>query len=132
MNQKGIMRENIDFQNANIERWHFGVDNDKLLNLVLAGKKKATCYLYDENEELAKIGDLSVITTSDGKDACIIQTEDVKILPFNEITWDLAKLEGETNNLEEWIKIHTKFFKTRNKDFNESTLIVFERFKLLN
>jgi len=131
MKEKEIMGENTAFQNINIERWQFGIDNDKLISLVLAGKKKATCYIYDENEELAKTGDLSIITTSDGENACTIQTEEVKILPFNEITWDLAKLEGETDNLEEWAKIHINFFLTQNKDFNERTLIVFERFKVL-
>ena len=82
-----------------LERWKFGVDNERLLKLVLSDKKKATCYPYNENEELAKVGDLSIITTSYGKDACIIQTEEIQVLPFNDMTWDLAKLEGEHDTL---------------------------------
>ena len=47
------------------------------------------------------------------------------------MTWALAKLEGENETLEDWSKIHTMFFKIRNKNFNENTLIVFEKFKLV-
>lgn len=119
------------YKYPNIERWQFGIDNDRLLNLVLSGKKTATSCLYNKNEDIAKVGDLSIITTSNGKDACIIQTEEVIILPFYKMTWELAKLEGENENLEDWFKIHTTFFKTRNKNFNENTLIVFEKFKLV-
>lgn len=130
MGKNAINKENNSHQDPSIERWQFGVDHERLLNLVLTGKKRATCYLYDKNDRLAKVGDLSIITTSDGKDACIIQTEEVVVLPFNEMTWNLAKLEGETNNLEEWTKIHINFFKTRKNDFKQDTLIVFEKFKL--
>lgn len=117
-------------QNSNMERWQFGVDHERLLNLVLSGKKKATCYIYNKNDKLAKVGDLSIITTIDGNDACVIQTEEIVVLPFNEMNWDFAKLEGETNSLEEWVKIHNEFFKTQYKDFNQNILIVFEKFKL--
>lgn len=123
-------KENNSQQNSIMERWQFGVDHEGLLNLVLSGKKKATCYIYNKNDRLAKVGDLSIITTIDGKDACVIQTEEVVVLPFNEMNWDFAKLEGETNSLEEWVKIHNEFFKTQYKDFKQDTLIVFEKFKL--
>lgn len=123
-------KENNSQQNSNMERWQFGVDHERLLNLVLSGKKKATCYIYNKNDKLAKVGDLSIITTIDGKDACVIQTEEVVVLPFNEMNWGFAKLEGETNSLEEWVKIHNEFFKTQYKDFNQNILIVFEKFKL--
>ena len=123
-------KENNSQQNSIMERWQFGVDHERLLNLVLSGKKKATCYIYNKNDKLAKVGDLSIITTIDGKDACVIQTEEVVVLPFNEMNWDFAKFEGETNSLEEWVKIHNEFFKTQYKDFKQDTLIVFEKFKL--
>lgn len=123
--------ENKSYQSQNIGRWHFGVDNTKLLNLVLSGKKKATCYLYRNNENKCKIGDVSIITRFDGKDACLIETTEIKILPFNEITWDLAKLEGEHKNLEDWQKDHLNFFRNEYKDFNEHTPIAFEKFKVL-
>lgn len=123
--------ENKTYQNESIERWHFGIDNTKLLNLVLSGKKKATCYLYRHNEDKGKVGDISIITRFDGKDACVIQTEEIKVLPFNEMTWNLAKLEGEHKNLEDWRRDHTNFFRNEYRDFKENTLIVFEKFKVL-
>lgn len=123
--------ENKTYQNESIERWHFGVDNKKLLDLVLTGKKKATCYLYRHNEDKGKVGDISIITRFDGKDACVIQTEEIKVLPFNEMTWDLAKLEGEHKNLEDWIRDHANFFRNEYRDFKENSPIVFEIFKVL-
>ena len=123
--------ENKAYQNESIERWHFGIDNTKLLNLVLSGKKKTTCYLYRNNEDKGKVGDLSIITRFDGKDACLIQTEEIQVLPFNEITWDLAKLEGEHKNIEDWQRDHINFFRNEYRDFKENTPIVFEKFKVL-
>ena len=35
-----------------LKTWHFGIDNDRLVKLVLSGKKTATTYLYDENDSL--------------------------------------------------------------------------------
>lgn len=33
-----------------LKTWHFGIDNDNLVRLVLVGKKTATTSLYDEND----------------------------------------------------------------------------------
>lgn len=123
--------ENKAYQNESIEGWHFGVDNIKLLDLVLSGKKKATCYLYKNNEDKSKIGELSIITRFDGKDACLIETTKIQVLPFNETTWDLAKLEGEHKNLEDWQRDRFNFFKNEYRDFKDNTLIVFEQFIVL-
>lgn len=40
----------------------------------------------------------------------MIKLTQVYILPFSKITWNLAKLEGETENLEEWKESHKAFF----------------------
>ena len=36
--------------NNKLKIWHFGIDNDKLVELVLLGKKTATTSLYDEDD----------------------------------------------------------------------------------
>ena len=62
--------------------------------------------------------------------ACIIETQDYKILKFKEIEESLSKLEGEGPH-SIWKKNHIEFFKKYNKDFNEDTLVVFETIKLI-
>lgn len=114
-----------------MENWSFGIDNDKLIELVLSGKKTATTSNYDENE-LPVIGKESIIHYDNEKDACIVKTIDYKIMKFKDMTEDLAALEGEGDlSLEYWRKVHYDFFKSYNPDFNDDTLVVFERFKLV-
>ena len=83
----------------NYGRRKFGTDNDKLVDLVLKGEKKATTSLYEEyileEEELPKVGDRSIILFDDGRDACLIENVEVIITEFKNITADLAFIEGE-------------------------------------
>ena len=114
-----------------MDNWSFGIDNDKLIELVLSGKKTATTSNYDENE-LPVIGEESIIHYDNEKDACIVKTIDYKIMKFKDMTEDLASLEGEGDlSLDYWRKVHYEFFKSYNPDFNEDTLVVFERFELV-
>ena len=112
-----------------MERWSFGTNNDKLIELVLQGKKTATTSTYNSNE-LPIIGEQSIITYSNGKDACLVETVDFIILKFKDIDESLSKLEGEgSHNI--WKKNHIDFFKKQNKNFNEETTVIFEIFKLV-
>ena len=74
---------------------------------------------------------VSVLTYSNGKIACITKTSRVVATEFKNIIWDLAKLEGENNSLEEWQKEHMDFFESINSDFNENTKVVFEVFEVV-
>ena len=112
-----------------MNRWSFGIDNDKLIKLVLDGKKRATTSNYDENE-LPVIGQQSIIVFDNGKDACIVQTQDYKILKFKEIDSSLSDLEGE-GDFDSWKENHLNFFKMYDDNFNEDTIVVFETFKLI-
>ena len=51
-----------------MKNWSFGMDNDNLVNLVLAGKKIATTCLYNE-ENIPTIGEESIIHFDNEKDA---------------------------------------------------------------
>lgn len=114
-----------------MDKWSFGIDNNKLIHLVLQGKKVATSYLYNESE-LPKINEKSILCYDDGTEACIIQTKDFKILKFNEMTANLCKKEGEGDlTLNYWKKVHFDFFKRINKNFNENSKIIFEEFELI-
>jgi len=113
-----------------MKNWKFAIDNDKLIELVLCGKKKATTSNYDK-EDLPIIGEETIICFNNGKEACIVRTMDYKVMKFNEMTEELAMLEGEGDlSLEYWKKIHYNFLKSNNSSFNEETLIVFEIFEV--
>ena len=121
-------------ENQNIKRWKFGIDNDKLVNLVLQGKKKATTSLLSDydNNNLPKIGDISIITYDNNNDACLIQIKDVIITEFKNIKDELAYLEGEGDrSLEYYRKVHNDFFKSIDKNFNDNTKVVFEIFEVI-
>ena len=113
-----------------MKKWKFGTNNDYLVDLVLNGKKRATTSLYSE-EDVPIVDEESALTYSDGEIACITKTSRVVITEFKNITWDLAKLEGENNSFDEWKKEHIEFFKSIDNNFNENTKVIFEVFEVL-
>ena len=64
-------------------------------------------------------------------DICILKTKKVIITEFTNITWDLAKLEGENNSLEGWRKVHKDYFNKIDSTFNDDTKIIFEIFEVV-
>ena len=125
-----------------ISSWQFGdtkKEADKLLNLVLSGKKRATSSLYDSYKRkkisLPKVGEKSIIKDSKNIPRCLIITTRVSIKSFGKITTSFASKEGEGNrSLNYWRKVHKKFFQKRLKkrglEFNEDILVVCEEFKV--
>ncbi len=112
-----------------MKTWKFGIDNDRLVELVLSGKKNATTSLFDGSIPI--INEESALTYSDGEIACITKTNRVIVTEFKNITWDLAKLEGENDSFDEWRSEHIEFFKSIDNNFNENTKVVFEIFDVL-
>lgn len=97
---------------------------------MLDGKKTATTSLY-EYDSLPTVGELSILTDSNNNDICILKTKEVIVTEFKNITWDLAKLEGENNSLEGWIKVHIDYFNKIDSTFNDDTKIIFEIFEVI-
>ena len=126
----------------NLEKWHFELTEgacNYLLDLVLKGQKKATASsvlgYQIEGEEIPKEGNLSVITDWDGNPRCVIKTTRVRIIPYKDITFDIAKLEDEDDTLESWRKNHEKFFTEEGKElgykFSEEMEVIFEEFEVI-
>lgn len=86
--------------NNKLERLTFGINANQLVELVLEGKKTATTYLYEDDEEY-KENDISILTDMNGNDICLIHTNKIIITTFKNITWDLAIFEGENNSLDD-------------------------------
>jgi uncharacterized protein YhfF len=100
------------------EAWYFGDTPelaDELASLVVSGKKTATASLFweyeAEGEALPQVGGYSVITSFDGQPRCVVQTSEVRILPYDEVEADFAADEGEGDlSLEFWRQAHWRFF----------------------
>lgn len=119
--------------------FYFGYNEalaSELLQLVVEGKKRATCSSVRsfeiEGDPLPKAGDMSVITDWAGEPRCVIQTTQVKVLPFREVDFDAAVREGEDETLESWRQGHTRAFtqegQTLGYVFSEDMPVVFEDF----
>ncbi len=112
-----------------LEKWTFGIDTDKLINLVLDGRKTATSSLY-KFDNLPIVGDISVLTDLNNNSVCVVKTKEVIVTEFKRITWDLAKLEGEDKSLKEWRRVHIDYFNKIDSSFNENTKVIFEIFEV--
>ena len=76
------------------------------LSLVLSGAKTAVFTPLDvievNLEQVPVAGEVYVVLDSTDEPCCVIELTDVNIIPFNEISWELAKRDGENESLAEW------------------------------
>lgn len=114
--------------NNKFKTWHFVIDNDKLVELVLSGKKTATTSLYNEND-IPIVNEESILIFDNEKKACVTKTKKVIITEFKNISEELSILEGE-GTFEEWKRAHIEYFKTIDSGFNENTKVTFEIFEV--
>ena len=125
------------------EAWHFGDSPelaDQLLELVLEGKKTATCgalwHVEADGEPVPKPGDLSIILDGSGEPRCVLETTEIRIMPMNEVDEQFAYDEGEGDrSWEYWYAAHECFFGRTlpqiGREFDPAMPLVLERFKLL-
>jgi uncharacterized protein YhfF len=118
------------------EAFQFGEKADWLAELVIEGKKTATCsssQLYQiENEPIPQAGDFSIVLNSANIPVAIIEVESVEIYLLNEVPEEFALAEGEGTYME-WWNVHVNFFsrlfKQYNLEFKTDMLVVCERFR---
>ncbi len=128
---------------AHYDAWAFcggGEVGDRLAGLVMKGIKTATASAYisyqTENEDIPKAGSYSVILLDNNEAVCIIQTTDVSLVPFNQVSAEHAYLEGEGDrDLAYWRRVHkaafTPDYQEAGKEFDENGLVVLERFQIV-
>lgn len=140
--KKFLKDTNQDESTRYIECFHFELTEklaNELLELVLIGTKKATSSslrAYEiENSRIPQVGDYSIVTDWEGTPRCVIETTEVTILPYKDITFDICKREGEDESLESWQRGHERFFieegKATGYEFSEEMPVVFEDFKVV-
>lgn len=127
----------------NYDVWSFGDSPEmanELASLVLEGLKTATCSLkrmYElEGADLPKAGSYSVIVDGNGQAVGIIQNLQVFVFPFDQVTEEIAKAEGEGDrSVEYWMEAHKEFFKrecqAEGETFSTKMGVVCERFELV-
>ena len=139
--QEFLEAKGLDDSTELYESFYFANEEwaDKLLALVLQGKKTATCGCvpsYEaEGQCLPQAGDYSIVTNYAGDPHCVIQVKTATVLPFNEVTWDMARLEGEDEVMQTWVDGHRRFFQLEADqygfEFSDDTLVCFETFEVV-
>lgn len=125
-----------------IDCFHFELTEqlaNELLHLVLIGQKQATAsslWGYEiEGDKIPEVGDLYIITNWDGEPKCVIETTNVTILPYKDVTYDICKREGEDDSLESWRWGHEAFFRSEGEElgynFTEEMPVIFEDFHVI-
>ena len=125
------------------EAFHF-CDNEKDANacavLVMDGIKQATStslWWFEKNDhKFPQPGDVYVITDWAGVANAIVQTTKVDRVPFDQVTAEYAKIEGEGDQtLEYWQRTHWDYYSREMKPFDESPtqdmVIICEQFKTI-
>lgn len=101
-----------------------GFAGTERLASVLAGKKTAAFFSYAsfavDNEELPVSDEHYIVLGADREPLCIIKTTSVQVLPYDQVTWEMAQKEGEDSSLEEWRQ------KTRENLEEEGDLVGFD------
>lgn len=118
-----------------------GKGNDKaaLLSLVLSGKKTVMFNAFEaysiDREPLPLSGEYSVVLDYNGEPSCIIRTENVAVLPFADVSWELASREGEDENLEAWRERKRQAFEEEGDimgyEFSDNMRVVAEIFSVV-
>lgn len=106
---------------------------------LLAEKKRAAFSTYAvyaiDNEILPVSGEFYIVKNADEEAVCAIQIQRVEILPFNEVPWTLAALEGEDENLQEWRERTREILEEESEiigyEFREDIKLVFMEFKIV-
>lgn len=138
---KNFIRHNPQLnylENYPIHAWSFGNTPemaDELVELVLAGKKIATCSLLrayqGEENEIPRVGVYSIVCDGKNNPKCVVFYTDTFICKFNEVTEKHAYEEGEGDQtLAHWRKVHHEFFAAYG-NFNEDEELLCERFKVV-
>jgi uncharacterized protein YhfF len=124
--------DNISYKEA----FQFGAHPDWLASLVVDGTKTATCSSYPvyglTKDPLPQPEEYSIVLNGNDIPVAIIQTYDVKIIPFKDIPEEFALAEGE-GTYQQWKEGHIEFFSNYlvhyKLVFDENMLTVCERFE---
>lgn len=116
-----------------------GFAGNERIASVLSGQKTgyfASLATYTiDNEPLPATGEYYVVMDNNSQPVCIVQSDEVEIVPFNQVPWAMAMLEGEDENLEQWRAKEREYLEEEADivgfEFTEDLKLVFMRFHLV-
>ncbi|MCQ2573974.1 MAG: ASCH domain-containing protein [Treponema sp.] len=114
-------------------------DFASVLALILCGKKtaqfSALAGYHIDNEPLPHKSEYYVLNNWKGEPVAVIKTINVEILPFEEVTWEMAQKEGADEDLNGFRSRYTEFFREDSDitgyDFSPEMPVVFEEFEVI-
>ena len=113
--------------------------NAELNSIVLAGQKTAfftTLATFTiDGEPLPVSGELYILVDNQNKPLCVLEMESVNIIPFNEVTWDMAQKEGECSTFGEWKEKMQEYIEDEaaiyGYEFTPDIRLVYQTFKVI-
>jgi uncharacterized protein YhfF len=126
-----------------VEAFCFGIvpeDAPEIVPLVLAGTKTATgslLWAYEaDGKPLPAAGDHWIVTAGADDPVCIIETTEVRILPFDEVGADWARDGGEGDlSLSFWRDIYSRYIESECRRIGHEPSpkapLVMERFRVV-
>jgi uncharacterized protein YhfF len=104
---------------------------DRLVSLVIAGRKTASCWAAVLADKYTDVGERWVARDGRDKPVAVIETLSVTRLPFSAVTPAMAALEGEGDlSYAFWKAAHVDYF-TREGTYAVDMDICFEVFRLV-
>ena len=141
---KSFIAKNPNNKNKKMPIFIYFCDNkkdaDECAELVVKGIKQATAtslWWFEKNKEpLPNIGEQYIVTDWNGNAKAIIETTKIEQVPYNKITAEFAKIEGEGDkSLKYWKEVHKAYYNREMKPFNEvfdeNMVIICEHFKTI-
>ena len=116
-----------------------GITGTQQAFLIQQGKK-CCCFTpfesFQINMEMLPItGEVYIVEDKNENPLCIIEVDDVIVLPFKDITWEMAKQEGEDLDFAQWKERQFEYMKEEADlcgfDFSPDSKVVFEHFHLI-
>ena len=115
-------------------------DAPEVSHLVLEGAKTATgsvLWSYEaDGQTLPQVGDFWVVTKGGDDPVCVIQTTEVRILPFDEVGEEYARDGGEGDcTLESWREMYWEYIVSEcrriGREPSRKAPLVMERFQVV-
>jgi uncharacterized protein YhfF len=104
---------------------------DELLELVLIGRKTATCWAASEGGKGVEVGKRWIVKDGQGRPSAILETVELMRRRFEEVDAAFAYNEGESDRtLVDWRAAHMAYF-TRRGEFAPDMELYCERFRLV-
>lgn len=115
-----------------------GEMQDRLNSLVLAGDKRATAGLWNEDyaaegEPIDEVGERQALLDDDGKLIAIIEVTRVDQVRFIDVTWEFAQAEGEGfTSIDDWRAGHREYWIGEGIAVDDDTRVVCVWFEVVD